>query len=200
LGSEIIVERNHEFTVIKLLYVGALDNRNITETIKGIQVFLSKHEGNSIKLSYNIIGFGSDNEILKIEEIITEYDLSDSVRFEGRKTHEELVPYFEKANIGIVYIPQTQWYDCQPATKLFEYLLSGMPVIATSTSENRLIVDETNGVLINDTPEGFCKGLEEIYNRRNSFNSATIRKTVEAYTWENIVNTNLKPYLLRILE
>jgi hypothetical protein len=75
-----------------------------------------------------------------------------------------------------------------------------MPVIAVNTYENRLRVNENNGVLINDSAKDFCNGLTNIYNRRNSFNSSEIRKSVESYTWENIVNTNLKPYLQKLLQ
>jgi glycosyltransferase involved in cell wall biosynthesis len=97
-------------------------------------------------------------------------------------------------------VPITPYYDFQPVTKLYEYMLSGMPVIATNTHENRLVVNDDNGVLINDTPEDFCNGLAKICENRNSYNSLDIRKTVESYTWENIVNTILKPYLLKLLE
>ena len=79
-------------------------------------------------------------------------------------------------------------------------MLAGMPVIATNTYENRLIVNTTNGVLINDTPEDFCKGLTNLFTARNSFKSSEIRQSVEAYTWEKIVKTNLKPYLLKLLQ
>ena len=125
--------------------------------------------------------------------------MNEFVRYEGRKTHEELSHYFEQSNIGIVYIPQTPGYDCQPVTKLFEYLLSGMPVIATGTYENKLIVNEVNGIIINDSAEDFCKGLIRIYNHKDSFNSELIRKSVESYTWEKIVNSNLKPFLLEMI-
>jgi glycosyltransferase involved in cell wall biosynthesis len=96
-------------------------------------------------------------------------------------------------------VPMTPYFEYQPVTKLFEYMLSGMPVIATNTYENRLIVNENNGVLINDTSEDFCNGLLTIYNKRNSFNSSEIRRSVESYTWGNIVNTNLKPYLMGLI-
>jgi glycosyltransferase involved in cell wall biosynthesis len=200
LGSEIYFDKNHNFDTIKLLYVGALDDRNISETLKGLHLFLQKNERSTVSLTYYIIGFGAETEILKIGNCISEYNLSDFVKIEGRKTYEELIPYFEMSNIGVVYIPQTPWYDCQPTTKLFEYMLAGMPVIATNTYENRLIVNTTNGVLINDTPEDFCKGLTNLFTALNSFKSSEIRQSVEAYTWEKIVKTNLKPYLLNLLQ
>jgi len=42
------------------------------------------------------------------------------------------------------------YYDCQPATKTFEYILSGMVCIATSTYENKKLINNINGVLCND--------------------------------------------------
>ena len=199
LGSEILFTGNHTFDTLNLLYVGTLDDRNISETIEGLHLFLQNNEGNTIKICYTIIGFGSDSETFRILKSISENNMSDFVKFEGRKYYEELIPSFEQSNIGIVFVPQTPWYDCQPVTKLFEYMLAGMPVIATNTYENRLMVNENNGVLINDSAEGFCSGLTNIYDKRNSFNSSEIRKSVESYTWKNIVNSNLKPYLLKLL-
>jgi glycosyltransferase involved in cell wall biosynthesis len=199
LGSEIYFAGDHSYNTLNLLYVGVFDDRNIGKTIDGLHLFLQRNTRNAIEITYTIIGFGSDIEIQKILDNISDYKMSDVVKYEGRKSLEELAPYFEKSNIGIVFVPQTPGYDYQPVTKLFEYTLSGMPVIATNTYENRLIVNKSNGVLINDSSEDFCIGLERIYNNRNSYNSSAIRKSVENNTWENIVNTNLKPYLLDLL-
>lgn len=200
LGSEIYFAGSHTFNTINLLYVGALDDRNIAETIKGLYLFIQNRKEDGVDIRYTIVGFGSESETLNIENCISELKLSGIVKFEGRKTHEELWPYFKQSNFGVVFVPQIPGYDCQPVTKLFEYMLAGMPVVATNTYENRLFVNETNGVLIDDSPEGFCNGLVTIYNKRNSYNSSEIRKSVEDYTWENIVNTKLKPYLLKLIK
>jgi glycosyltransferase involved in cell wall biosynthesis len=199
LGADIISERMRSFDRLDLIYVGTLSLRNIDQTISGTAVFLSKHIELSKLLSYTIIGFGTEQEVARIKDCIVQTGLSDKIHFLGRKMYTDLHPYFDVCNIGVTYVPITTYYEYQPVTKLFEYMLSGMPVIATGTYENRLIVNDLNGVVINDSPEGFCSGLEEIYSRRNSFNSATIRKTVETYTWSNIVENNLKPYLLNLL-
>jgi hypothetical protein len=89
----------------------------------------------------------------------------------------------------------TTYYDTQPPTKTFEYLLSGMAVIATATSENRRIINSTNGVLISDDATGFANGLEKLFKRRHEFSSDEIRKPLMQHTWDNIVNFRLKPYL-----
>jgi glycosyltransferase involved in cell wall biosynthesis len=200
LGADIISDQQRSFDRLDLIYVGTLSLRNIEQTIEGIKVFLSKHHEFSKILSYTIIGFGNEKEIEGINSCIKRTGLDHIIHFVGRKKYTDLPAYFDACNIGVTYVPITPFYEHQPVTKLFEYMLSGMPVIATGTYENRLIVNELNGVIISDTPEGFCEGLGKIYDNRNSFNSDTIRKSVQAFTWENIVNSNLKPFLLKLLE
>jgi glycosyltransferase involved in cell wall biosynthesis len=200
LGADVLSARTHSSERMDLLYVGSLNSRNIHQTIEGIAIFLSKNKHLSSLVSYTIIGFGKNQDVEKITGCIENLRLNDTVHFLGRKRYTDLPAFFDACNIGVSYVPVTPWYEHQPVTKLFEYMLSGMPVIATNTYENRLIVNNINGVLINDTPEDFCNGLQSIYDRRNSYNSSEIRKSVEAYTWENIVNTNLKPYLLGLMK
>ena len=199
LGADLISEQIRSFDRLDLIYVGTLSLRNIDQTIDGIAVFLSKHKELSKLLSYTIIGFGNQQEEMGINSCIERTGLSDIVSFVGRKKYTDLSAYFDICNVGVSYVPITPYYQYQPVTKLFEYMLSGMPVIATGTYENRMIVNEVNGVIVKDTSEDFCNGLMNIYNRRNSFNSSAIRKSVEDYTWEKIVNTSLKPYLFNLL-
>jgi glycosyltransferase involved in cell wall biosynthesis len=200
LGAEVFFDGNHNFNTLDLLYVGALNDRDVDKTVKGLQLFLQKKEHQNLNIHYTIIGFGSEAEELKITASISDNNMANIVNFVGRKTYEELKPYFSTSTIGVVFVPQTPWYDFQPVTKLFEYLLSGMPVIATNTYENKLIVNDKNGVLINDTPEEFCNGLTGVFLKMNSYNSSEIRKSVASFTWINIVNEKLKPSLQKLFK
>jgi glycosyltransferase involved in cell wall biosynthesis len=200
LGADVISNQTHSFDRIDLLYVGAFNSRNIHQTIEGVALFLYDNKELSSKVSYNIIGFGKAHDEDKLTKIIEKLGLNDTVHFIGRKRYTDLKPFFDSSNIGVTYVPITSYFEHQPVTKLFEYMLSGMAVIATNTYENRLIINSTNGVLINDSPEAFCNGLKSIYNQRNLYNSSEIRESVETHTWDKIVNTKLKPYLLGLLE
>jgi glycosyltransferase involved in cell wall biosynthesis len=200
LGADVISNKLRSFDHLNLLYVGALNLRNIDQTIKGIALFISKQKEQSTVINYTIIGFGKRSEEQKIITMIENMGLSDYVFFLGRKKYTDLNIYFNTSNIGVAYVPIKPYYEYQPVTKLFEYLLSGMPVIATNTHENRLVMNNRNGVLINDTPEDFCNGLMKIYEQRKSFESSEIKKSVESYTWEHIVKTILKPFLQNLIE
>lgn len=196
LGANIISNDEKNFNELNLLYVGTLYNRKIENAVKGFSQFY-KEKKDKCNMRFTIIGSGRDDEIYKIKAISKKTGVSDVVNLLGIIPHEQLKPYFDAHNIGISYVPLTDYYDPQPVTKTFEYLLSGMPVLATSTSENKMIIDESNGVLTDDTPEGFKIGISKIYQNRMAYNSGTIRKNCLKYTWENIVK-DLSYYFLTL--
>ena len=97
-----------------------------------------------------------------------------------------------QANLGVAYVPMTPYYECQPSTKIYEYVLSGMYCIATNTYENRILIEPVNGLICDDNAESFCEALEQYHKMdRSGFNSAEIRKSMEKYEWSNIVNNQL---------
>jgi glycosyltransferase involved in cell wall biosynthesis len=199
LGADVISDSVKSFDGLHLLYVGTLFNRNIDVTIRGFKQFYEEFK-DKLSLSYTIIGSGPNNEEQILKEMVAQYGLSGIVTVTGEILHTQLKSWFDKANVGVSYVPMTDYYDCQPVTKTFEYLLSGIPVIATATSENKKVVDQSNGVLAGDTVEEFCCGLEKIYQARQQFDSTQIRNKALCYSWENIVRKNLHTYLSKVDE
>lgn len=197
LGSDTISTTNKQLNSFHLLYVGTLEARNIEQTIYGFKKFHQEYK-DLLDIQYIIIGSGYKNEEEQLKKLVSELDLTGIVSILGRIPHNELRPHFDSQNIGISYIPITPYFDSQPPTKTFEYILSGMPVIATATTENKCIITPENGVLIDDTPDSFYMGLVTLYTNRAQYNSDVIRSTCEQFTWENIVNKNLKPFLNNI--
>lgn len=190
LGADNISLTNKTFEDLRLLYVGALSGRNIDQTILGLSQFIKKHP--RITISYDIIGDG--NEFQELSQLINDLDLSSVIKMHGRIPHFKLKPFFDNSNIGVSYIPMTEYYEFQPPTKTFEYIMSGMPCIATNTYENKNLITSENGILCDDKPESFSKALEEAYDNK-TYNSNKIRKSLKDYTWKNIVDHKLKPVL-----
>jgi len=197
LGADVISSKNKTFKELNLLYVGTLHNRNIEITIHGFKKFYDEFK-NQITITYTIIGSGPNNEEVGLRDIVAKFGISEAVKMTGQIPHNQLASFFDNSNIGISYVPLTDYYDVQPVTKTFEYLLSGMPVIATNTSENRKVINQENGILVGETPENFYSGLKEIYRKREMFDSEKIRESSRDYTWENIVRNNMKKYFDRI--
>jgi hypothetical protein len=65
--------------------------------------------------------------------------------------------------------------------------MSGLPVIATSTYENKLIINNSNGVLIEDNSNSFCFGLSQILKLLPSYDNNLIKDNLKEYQWKNIV-------------
>lgn len=191
LGADMISTNTKTFDNLRLLYVGTLNGRNIDHTIIGLSSFIQKHP--EIPISYDIIGDGK--EIVQLEKLISDLKLDSLIKLHGRIPHFKLQPFFDNSNVGISYIPMTEYYDFQPPTKTFEYIMSGMPCISTNTSENRNLIIQNNGVLCDDNPESFAKALKKVFENNRFYESEIIRDSLNEYTWKNIVENTLKPLL-----
>ncbi len=198
LGADPIATDKKQYNNMNLLYVGNFDNRNLYETIYGLKEFLDQNQI-EIDITYDIVGFGYDPEEKKIKDAIDETRLHNIVMLHGIIAHNELKPFFEKCNIGICYVPITDYFNCQPSTKLFEYINSGLVCIATNTDENKAYINSKNGLLCMDNPSAFAKALEELNSKKQEYKTEIIKKTLEKHSWKNIVNNNLKPYLYGII-
>ena len=178
---------------IRLLYIGILTNRRIGDSIEGVVSFHTLNP--SIPISYTIIGYGAENEENHIRQLVKDLKAEDYVLFVGRKRHEQLSTYIDNSNVGLSFVPMTDYFDFQPPTKTFEYCLSGLYCIATGTSANREFISSANGVIIEDSPQGVLNGLTAYWHMSSHISEASIRKSLISFTWENIVNRALVPVL-----
>lgn len=174
---------NHKMS---LLYVGTLSNRRIVDTVIGLGIFRKNQP--LADINYVIIGGGWGREMEEIQDKITEYNLEKIVEVKGYVLHHDLWSYFERANVGVSYIPMIPGYEYQPATKTYEYLMAGMSVIATGTYENKKVINEHNGFITNDNPISFATCLELMYSKIDDFNEKMIVESVYEYKWETIIS------------
>lgn len=199
LGGESIVKTDYLSKETNLIYVGTLSNRNIMNLVFGFNIYLRNHPLKN-KSTLTIIGDGINNELAVIHKFIKENSLEKNIITTGYIKNDELNTFFEKATCGVSYIPITPYYQNQPPTKTYEYLLSGLPVLATNTKANAKIVNKSNGVLIQDDPDSVAEGIFEISEQISSYDPKKIKKDMEGSLWENIVNKTLYPYLIDIIE
>lgn len=170
---------------LNLIYVGTLTGRKLENSIEALALF--KERNPRLKIRYFIIGDGASSDKNTIIELIESLNLEQNVYFEGFIPHSELNKYFETAHIGIAYIPVTDFYNVQPSTKIYEYCLSSIPVLATNTAENMKIINKCIGVVAADNPQDFSFGIEELL--RNIINGCLNfdEKNVSGFRWETVV-------------
>jgi glycosyltransferase involved in cell wall biosynthesis len=180
---------------IALLCVGIFTGRKIDVTIRGFKMFLDSYD-QRLPVTYTLIGFGADSDIQKVKNEIMRLGLSDRVEFKGEIRQPEVGAYFLNASIGVSFVPVKPIYDCQPPTKNYEYMMYGMPVLATATKFNKDFIKPELGVVTSDTETGFCEGLKEIVSRLGSFDPLKIRQSAGNFSYEKIVGEIVSPYIL----
>lgn len=193
LGSDIISNSEKNFETIKLLYIGTLSGRDIDKTINGLSIFIKTHP--EALIHYDIIGDGYNNELNTLTELVRKLNITNNVTFHGFMPHTQIKQFLDTCNVGVSFIPITEYYNHQPPTKTYEYILSGLYTIATDTFCNRDIINNKNGILIEDNEEDFANAIDYIYNNIKFLNSSIIRETLSESTWENIVTKVLLPCL-----
>ena len=191
LGADIISVLPKTYNSYNIIYVGTLDNRDVYKTIEGI--YLYKLDNPKINLQYDIVGDGEEYHLL--EECIKKYSLESCVTLHGWVPNSKIKPFIEKASYGIAFVPINPYYDNQPSTKIFEYSLSGLYVIATNTKANREVVNESNGLLIDDTPLAVKNAIDYIVMHNNDINETAVRDSLKSYLWKDIVDKKLKPII-----
>lgn len=197
LGSEKLVERTNEREDFNLFYIGTLKLRNIEKTIEGFYYFLKKCNAKS---NYYIVGDGNNKEIDILLETINKYNIKERVFFLGRKEHSEIKELLLKSKVGVSFIPKTTYFENQPPTKTYEYLVNGLICIGTNTEANKKIINGSNGVLCDDNAVDFSKKLEYLYVNLKNYNQKKIQETSEKYLWKNIIDTYFKNMIKSILK
>ncbi len=194
-ASKTINIEGKNWSELNLLYVGTFNNRHIERTIQGVELFYEKYH---LEFKYIIIGNGLKRYKNKVINAISKSKTKDMIFYLGPKYHEDLLPFLTDCNIGVSYVPITDYFDVQPPTKTFEYVMSGMYCLATSTQSHKEIISNVNGALTDGTIDDFAEKLNLIHQKRHEMNSVTISKSLDNYSWELIIKRNLLPYLNEI--
>lgn len=181
------------FDTMKFIYIGSLDQRRVEDTIIAYYRFYQEYK-NQVEMSYTIIGSG-ENTAKQIRSMIKDNDCGGTLQYLGSLDDKSMNIKLDGANIGIGFIPVTDYYKDNFSFKVLEFLLSGMPVIATKLNTNLDIINNINGVLIEDTVEGIYEGMIEIRKRLNDFSSSEIRKTAEQFSVAWVVKNQYIPFL-----
>lgn len=179
---------------MRALYVGTLKHRNILSTVKAFHDFLMERP--LISGRFDIIGRGDEAQREAINKYVRQNSLEGRIMFHGEVNFPEVTAFYLDSNVGLSYVPMTNYYDSQPPTKTFEYLLAGMFVIATDTSENRKIIKHGNGCLTGDSRADILGGFIEAADSISYIDFSAIFSDSQKYSWDEIVQNYLIPMIM----
>lgn len=111
------------------------------------------------------------------------------VIFAGFVRHKEVALYLSASDVLIAPFPKTAHYEFYMSPmKIFEYMASGRPIVASNLESIREILGESSAILANPDDadslrEGIARVLEDEENARLMAKRA--REAVLNFTWQN---------------
>ena len=185
LGSKIELRKKLELPLDKkiAMYVGHLYGWKGVDTILRAATFL-KEEKNIL---FVVVG-GDEGEQKEFTAKIKEEGIENLLSL-GHKPKKEIPKYLESADI--LLLPNSakseESVKYTSPIKMFEYLASGIPVIASDLPSLREVLHEKNSLLVKpDNPEALSEGIEKLLND-TAFSEALARQAhrdAEKYTWD----------------
>lgn len=139
---------------------------------------------------------GTIEDIIHFRQKIINQNIINVIVF-GHTEHVN-IPYFLKA-ANVLLLPNSATEKISERytspLKLFEYMASGVPIVASDLPSIREILNNTNAVLVeSDNPSVLAKSIKNILQTPNHAQkiSSQAFKDVQAYTWqkraENIIH------------
>ena len=166
-----------------LLYSGAITfNRGLENLIESL-VYLP--QGFLV-----LMGYSNDKYRNKLKTIAAEKSVAPRLAFFGPVPSDQVTAYAASADLGVAPIENVclSYYYCSP-NKLFEYLLAGLPVIASDFPEMRQIIDEYGvGTTFDPSaPKDIARAVMEIFEAPEKWKDIKEKthSVASIYNWEN---------------
>jgi len=186
--------KSHSGRVLYLVYVGFLTKiRGLDLLIEAAAQFLAQSDDRD-SLFIDIVGKGL--VFNELQEMIQSYGLEKNIRLHGWLEQNEVDKLFRRANVGfLTYRICGHWNHTIP-NKIFDYMLSGLPVLATPVTPIKRIVEETNcGLISSDaTPGSIAASLRTLQDPvlRENYGRNGNRAVKELYNWSKDESRLLK--------
>jgi len=130
----------------------------------------------------------SKKDIKFYEKFANDLDLKNKVLFKERVNINQLAIYYQASDILLMPFPYTQHYAYYMSPlKMFEYMASQRPIIATDLPSIKEVLNENNSILIKpDNEEELVQAINKLLNNSELAHKLAQQayQDVQEYTWE----------------
>lgn len=149
-------EKPVENGIIDFMFIGNIGKSQNCDQI--VNAF-SQLKNENIRLHF--VGDGSYLE--KLKSLVTSLKMDNKVVFHGRKTIDEVIDYYNLADVCLLSLSNATVSGLTPPTKLASYLASCRPVVASINGAGKRIIEEANCgfVCSADDERGLVKAMEK---------------------------------------
>lgn len=204
-GIEPIIVANYSIENLDLPYNPEKSGRTIINVAANMHAFYGVWEGivavDRIRdqyptLSLTLIG----NIRVDLQEIIPGNDKADWILTTGYLPYQQMYHEINKGSIGLVLIQPIHYHiSIALPNKLFDYMLMGLPVVASDLPEIRRVVEDADcGILVNPADvEVIAEAIDYLLSnpaeaRRMGENGR--KAVIEKYNWGNMEKVLLEFY------
>ncbi|MDB9495537.1 glycosyltransferase family 4 protein [Spirulina major CS-329] len=148
-----------------VLFVGRIEeNKGVYILVEIARLFAQQHQTNIV---FDICGHGS--QINKIKTIITEENLSQSLRCHGQLEHQDLRAMYNRSHVVIV--PTKTTFNEGFNKVVLEAILSGRPVITSSACPALRAVAEAAIAVPPDDANAYSHAVLSLYQDRDLYST-----------------------------
>lgn len=151
--------------------------------------------------TFKIVGDGDVRE--KLERLAAKEGLGEDVEFTGLVPREEIPGMLNNSMVGVAPLKKTEELEYAVPTKVYEYMATELPVVATGVGEIERILEESNGgIPIDNDSEALSDTLEELLDNpelRREFGESGREYIMGNYSRESIA-TDLSDMLYELID
>lgn len=174
-------------TTLKLVYTGTVSaSRGRDVMLEAMHLVVSNNL--YINLHLCIVG-ASESELAYCQQKIQDLGLHDHVEVLGRISGDRVHQYLQNADAAICIWQPSQWNMFNPPTKLFEYLVAGLPVLASNIrTHTRYVTHEKTGFIFDYHAQGLAEAIQTLYRQRENLPTlkAQARSAGQQYMWSKL--------------
>lgn len=177
---------------LRLIYTGSVEKaRGRDVMLEGLAL------ANADKCIATLTIVGASEEQIQYCNIRAgELGIAKDVKIIGRVPGYEIPKYLQDTDFGICIWEDRPYWRFNPPTKLFEYLVAGMPILASNIrTHTQYIKNQVSGVFFEYSPEGFCKAIQSASGQDIASLKANARNDGARYLWPHI-----EPQLISTIE
>lgn len=172
--------------VVRLVYVGSVQAERGRDVM--LEAMALAHRDGVPKAHLTIVG-AADEQLAYCRAAVARLGLADAVTLHGRVPGLDVPGYFARADAGLCLWEDLPWYRFNPPTKLFEYLVAGLPVLASDIrTHTEYIRDGDNGLVFDYSAAGLARAIERLWQGRAGLADMKqrARASSDAYLWPAI--------------
>lgn len=187
-------ESNNKEDVLHLLYIGTVSKA------RGRDIMLeaiAKANVDMIRAKLTIVGASKD-QFFYCNEYAKKLGISNEISVFERVSSKEVPTWLLGADFGLCLWEDQPWWQFNPPTKLFEYLVAGVPVLVSNIrTHTKYIKDWHTGIVFEYNSESLSQKIIESYQKKSELSKL---KTNAAIEGEKFLWTDIEPVFLSTLE